>query len=98
MWIMQELKDYVKHNGHNVEPIHRFISGSGGTGKPHLVKVIYHPVTKTFLYHCKDPEKKNRVLLLGTTRISAVEPPFILVLELNLDQICLVQKTNLKLL
>ena len=58
MWIMQELKDYVKHNGHNVEPIHRFISGSGGTGKPHLVKVIYHPVTKTFLYHCKDPEKK----------------------------------------
>ena len=59
MWIMQELKDYVKHNGHNVEPIHRFISGSGGTGKPHLVKVIYHPVTKTFLYHCKDPEKKK---------------------------------------
>ena len=55
MWIMQELKDYVKHNGHNVEPIHRFISGSGGTGKPHLVKVIYHPVTKTFLYHCKEP-------------------------------------------
>ena len=57
-----------KCNGHNVEPIHIFLSGSGGTGKSKLVKVIYN--AKTLLYHCKDPEKP-RVLLLGPTGISS---------------------------
>ena len=47
-------KDCVKYDEHNVEPIH--ISGSGGTGKSHLVK---------------DPSKP-KVLLLGPTGISAV--------------------------
>ena len=64
-------KDYVKSNGHNVEPIYIFLSGSGDTGKSHLVKVIYNAISKTLLYHCKDPEKP-RVLLLGPTGISAV--------------------------
>ena len=44
------------------------------------------------LYQFKDPEKP-RVLLLGPTGISAVikvEPPFILVLNLNLEQSYLV--------
>ena len=39
-------KDYVKYNGHNVEPAHIFLSGSGGTGKSHLVKVIYNAISK----------------------------------------------------
>ena len=52
------------------EPIHIFLSGSGGTGKLHLVKVIYN-VLRTLLYHCKDPEKL-RVVLLEPTRISGV--------------------------
>ena len=42
-----------------------------GTGKSHLVKVIYNAVSKTLLYHCKDPENP-RVLLLGPTRISVI--------------------------
>lgn len=29
-------EDYVKHNGHNFEPICIFLSGSGGTGKSRL--------------------------------------------------------------
>ena len=33
-------KDYVKYNGNDVEPVHVFLSGSGDTGKPHLVKVM----------------------------------------------------------
>ena len=37
-------KDYVKYDGHNVEPMHTFLSGSGGTGKSHLVKVIYNAI------------------------------------------------------
>ena len=63
-------KDYVKYNG-NVKPIHIFLSGSGGTGKSHLVKTIYQAVTKTFQRICKDAEKPS-VLLLGPTGISAV--------------------------
>ena len=51
--------------------MHILFSGSGGTGKSHLVKVIYNAISKTLLYHCKDPEKP-RVLLLGPTGISAV--------------------------
>ena len=64
-------KDYVKYDGHNVKPIHIFLSGSGGTCESHLVKVIYKAISKTLLYHHKDPEKP-RVLLLGPTGISAV--------------------------
>ena len=45
--------------------------GSGGTGKSHLVKVIYKAISKTLLYHCKDPEKP-KALLLGPAGISAV--------------------------
>ena len=64
-------KEYVKCNGHNVETIQIFLSGDGDTGKSHLVKIIYNAISKTLLYHCKDPEK-DRVPLLGSTGISAV--------------------------
>ena len=64
-------KNYVKYDGHDVDPVHIFPSVSGGTGKSHLVKVIYSAITKTLPYHCKDPEKP-RVFLLGPTGISAV--------------------------
>ena len=63
--------DYVKYNGYDMEPVHIFISGSGGTGKSHLVKVICNEISTTLLYHCKDPEKL-RVLSLGPRGISAV--------------------------
>ena len=63
--------DYVKYNGHDVEPVHLFISCSGGTGKSHLVRVIYHAISKTLLYRCKEPEKPI-ALLLGPTGISTV--------------------------
>ena len=73
-------KNYVKYDGHDVEPVQIFLSGSGGTGKSHLVKA------RTLRYHCKDPEKPG-VLLLGPT---VVEPPFILVFQLNQEQSYLV--------
>ena len=65
------VKDYVKNDGHNVVQIHTFLSGSGGTGKSHLPKVIYNVISKILLRHCKDPEKP-RVLFIGSTGISAV--------------------------
>ena len=51
--------------------MHIFLSRSGGSSKSHLVKVIYNAISKTLLYHSKDPEKP-RVLMLGPTGISAV--------------------------
>ena len=44
-------KEYLKHDGHNVEPVHIFISGSGGTSKSHLVKAKDNTIPKTLLYH-----------------------------------------------
>ena len=60
-------KSFAKCDGHDVEPMHIFLSDSGGTDKSNLVRVI----SKTLLYNCKDSEKP-RVLLLGPTGISAV--------------------------
>ena len=40
------VKAYVKYDGNNVEPIHIFLSDSGGTGKSHLVKAIYNAISK----------------------------------------------------
>ena len=64
-------RDFVKYNGHNVIPVHIFLSGSGGTSKSHLV-IVNAIMQKTLLYHSKDPEKP-RVLLLGLIGISAVD-------------------------
>ena len=47
-------KDYVKYDEHNVEQIHIFLSGGRGTGRSHLVKVIYNAILKTLLYNSKD--------------------------------------------
>ena len=38
--IYARVKDYVKYDGRNVEPVHIFLSGSKGTGKSHLLKYI----------------------------------------------------------
>ena len=56
-------KDYVKYYGHDVESVHILLSGSGGTGKPYLVKVICNKRSKTLLYHCKDPDKPKIIFL-----------------------------------
>ena len=39
-------KNFVKYDGH--EPVQIILSGSGRTGKSHLVKVIYNAIRK----HC----------------------------------------------
>ena len=51
------VKDYVKFDGHSVETIHIFLSGSGGTSKSYLVKTLSSTISKTSLFHCKSPRK-----------------------------------------
>ena len=41
-------KDYVKYDGHHVETVHVFISGSRETSKSYFVKVIYENISKAF--------------------------------------------------
>ena len=64
-------KDFVKSDGHNVELIDISFSGSRGTVKPYLVKVICNAISETLFYHCNDPEIP-RVFLPGPIGISAV--------------------------
>ena len=45
--------------------------GNCGTGKSHFVKVICNAISKTLLYHCKDPDRPT-ILLLRYTGTSAV--------------------------
>ena len=51
--------------------MHIILSGSGDKGKSPLVKAIYNAISKTLLYHCKDPEKPS-IFLIRPTGISAV--------------------------
>lgn len=62
-------KLYARYN-FNINLTHTFLSGSGTAGKFHLVKTIYNVVSKSLLFHYKEPEK--RILLLELTGISAV--------------------------
>ena len=52
-------KNYVKNVSSNknlqINPVHVFLSGSGRTGKSHLVKTIYQAISKELLYHSKEP-------------------------------------------
>ena len=45
--------NYVKYNRHKVVPVHTFLSGSGGTDKSHLVKIIYNAMSNALPYYCK---------------------------------------------
>ena len=62
-------KNYIKYDGHEVEPVHIFFSDSGETGKSYFVKVIYNNISKTVPYYCKDHEKPRvlRYSIGGTT-------------------------------
>ena len=53
------------------EPFYIFLTGKAGCGKSHLIKTMYHSVTKTFSYHGKELEKP-RVMLLAPTGIAAI--------------------------
>ena len=74
-WSRNFIKSLSTKRCFPVDPIRIFLSGSGGTGKSHLIKTIYQTVSKELLYHAKDLEKP-RVLLLDPTDISAVNNSF----------------------
>ena len=64
-------KNYVEYDVHGFEPVYIFLSGSGGAGKSHLVKLIYSTISKTLLYNFKYLEKP-RVILLEPAGMSLI--------------------------
>ena len=53
----------------NISPLHLFITGTGGCGKSHLIKTIYHSLTKML---CSIRSVKPKVLLLAPTGVTAI--------------------------
>ena len=51
--------------------LHLFVTGNAGTGKSHLVKTIYHSLTKTFSYRANSLDKP-KVLLIAPTGVAAI--------------------------
>ena len=70
-WARNYIKNVSLKTNLQINSVHIFLSGSGGTGKSHLIKTIYQVVSTELLYHSKEPDKP-RVLVLGPTGISAV--------------------------
>ena len=66
-------RDYIKNRScvlHiDTPPLHLFITGSGGCGKSHLIKTVYHSLTKTL---CSKNSDKPKVLLLAPTGVAAI--------------------------
>ena len=91
MWFIHGSK--IMHNMMGIM-LNIFLAGSVGTGKSHLVKVIYSVISKIFLYHYKDLKKTESsfnciysdISSGTTTDTTKLEPQFILVLQLNLKQ------------
>ena len=50
-------------------PLHLFITGSGGCGKSHLIKTVYHSLTKTL---CSKNSDRPKVMLVAPTGVGAI--------------------------
>ena len=70
-WAKKHVKNLSSLEPTHLEPLHIFISGSGGVGKSHLIKTLYQSLTKLFSYRTGDPNKP-RMLLIAPTGVAAI--------------------------
>jgi hypothetical protein len=55
-WCRNKIANLNTLKPSKVDPIHIFITGGGGADKSHLIKAIYHTVTKAFKHAPANPE------------------------------------------
>ena len=70
-WCRTKLMLNNSNQTNEIEPLYLFITGGGGTGKSHVIRVIYHTVVKTFRHGLTNPEMIP-VLMMAPTGVAAV--------------------------
>ena len=69
-WCRNKMANLNTLKPSKVDLIHVFVTGGGGAGKSHVIKAIYHTVTKTFRHAPMNPELLS-VLLMAPTGVAA---------------------------
>ena len=70
-WAKRFVKNLSAVTKIEIKPLYIFLTGGAGTGKSHLIKTIYHALTKTFSYRAMNLDKP-KVLLVAPTGVAAV--------------------------
>ncbi len=70
-WCRNKMANLNTLKPSKVDPIQVFVTGGRGAGKSHLIKALYHTVTKTFRYAPMNPELPS-VLLMAPTGVAAI--------------------------
>ena len=70
-WAKRFVKNLSAVSKIEIKPLYIFLTGGAGTGKSHLIKTIYHALTKTFSYRAMTLDKP-KVLLVAPTGVAAV--------------------------
>ena len=70
-WARSHVKSLSSEQRTDIQPLHIFITGGAGCGKPHLIRTIHAFVSKTLSYRSACTEK-TKVLLLAPTGVAAI--------------------------
>jgi hypothetical protein len=70
-WCRNEMANLNTLKPSKVDPLYLFVTGGGGAGKSHLIRAIYHTVTKIFRHAPMNPELPS-CLLMAPTGVAAI--------------------------